>query len=434
MLVIAWLLLSWRAWRRSRPTPVPLAQAEAWLVAHASQTGLAQELAERSAEALRAAGQVAVVVPLNQVDAPCLARCTRALLVVSTYGEGDAPDGAARFAQQVMRPVMHGSLPQLRYALLALGDSSYARFCGFGRELDQWLAAQKAQRLFDRVEVDRADPAALRHWQRELAAICGAADPQVWQAPDYQTWRLTARQHLNPGSSAGPCYLVSLTCQTEVFWQAGDIAEVGPRTAPQTPLQNPREYSIASLPADGCLQLLVRQQRHADGTLGLGSGWLTQRCPIGGEVALRVRSNPGFHLPPGPMPLVLIGNGTGLAGLRAWLKARVAAGHGRNWLVYGERHPAYDALLEDELRAWKATGMLAQLDLVYSRQGQGYVQDRLRERADALRSWVDNGATIAICGSLHGMAQGVDDALSDILGVPLLLALRADGRLRRDVY
>ncbi|OZI71170.1 sulfite reductase subunit alpha [Bordetella genomosp. 12] len=434
LLMAAWALLSWRAWRRVRVTRQPPPDTGGWLVAHASQTGLAQQLAEQSAAALRAAGHATTVLPLNHVDAARLAACQRALFLVSTYGEGDAPDGAARFAQEVMRPASPGPLAHLRYALLALGDSSYTHFCGFGRGLDHWLAAQGAQRLFDRVDVDQADPAALRHWQRELVSACGAAEQAAWQPPDYQRWRLSARVHLNPGSSGGPCYLLSLVCDAQASWQAGDIAEVGPRAAVDAPLQHHREYSIASLPADGCLQLLVRQQRQADGSLGLGSGWLTERCPLGAEVALRVRSNHGFHLPPGPRPLILIGNGTGLAGLRAWLKARVAAGHRRNWLVFGERHSAHDALLQDELRDWQAQGMLPELDLVYSREGQGYVQDRLRARAATLRTWVDRGAIIAVCGSLQGMAQGVDDALTDILGAPVVLALRADGRLRRDVY
>lgn len=434
LLVAAWMLLSWRAWRRARAARRPQPVSGGWLVAHASQSGLAREIAEHSAAALRAAGHLADVLPLNQVDAALLASCRRALFVASTYGEGDAPDGAARFAQDVMRPAVEGQLAHLQYALLALGDSSYTRFCGFGRGLDHWLAAQGAHSLFDRVEVDRADPAALRHWQRELVAACGAAEQADWQAPDYQAWRLVRREHLNPGSAGGPCFLLSLVPERETTWEAGDIAEIGPRAAPDAPLQNHREYSIASLPADGCLQLLVRQQRHADGRLGLGSGWLTERCPVGAEVALRIRGNHGFHLPPGPRPLILIGNGTGLAGLRSWLKARIAAGHARNWLVFGERHAAHDALLGDELRAWQAQGLLPELDLVYSRQGQGYVQDRLRERAGLLRGWVGEGAVIAVCGSLQGMAQGVEEALTEILGAPAVLALRAEGRLRRDVY
>jgi sulfite reductase (NADPH) flavoprotein alpha-component len=62
------------------------------------------------------------------------------------------------------------------------------------------------------------------------------------------------------------------------------------------------------------------------------------------------------------------------------------------------------------------------------------VQHRLREQADAVRAWVDDGAAIYVCGSLQGMAGGVDAALQDILGDARLQAMQRDGRYRRDVY
>jgi len=197
-----------------------------------------------------------------------------------------------------------------------------------------------------------------------------------------------------------------------------------------------REYSIASLPADGQLDLLVRQMRGADGRLGLGSGWLTAHAETGEEIALRIRSNRSFHPPTDARPMILIGNGTGLAGLRAHLKARAAADHKRNWLLFGERQRAHDAFHEDELSAWQETGVLERLDLVFSRDQaeRRYVQDQLRDSAEAVRGWVAEGAAIYVCGSLEGMAAGVHAALIEILGASALEALTDAGRYRRDVY
>jgi sulfite reductase (NADPH) flavoprotein alpha-component len=56
------------------------------------------------------------------------------------------------------------------------------------------------------------------------------------------------------------------------------------------------------------------------------------------------------------------------------------------------------------------------------------------EQADALRDWVARGAAIYVCGSLEGMAAGVDDALAQVLGAGQLAALADAGRYRRDVY
>lgn len=67
------------------------------------------------------------------------------------------------------------------------------------------------------------------------------------------------------------------------------------------------------------------------------------------------------------MPMVLIGNGTGIAGLRALLREAELAGVHGHWLLFGERHAAHDRLFADELQVWQASGHLQQLEWVFSR-------------------------------------------------------------------
>lgn len=464
-----------------------VSSGEPMLVVYASQTGTAEQWAKQTASSLRAAGVSVRITELGQLDATTLADAGRALFVVSTTGEGDAPDSAARFVTQYMREPQ--PLAALRYGLLALGDRDYEDFCGFGRALQHWLEHSGAAPLFDAVEVDNGDPAALRHWQHHLGLLSGAAEMPDWQAPDYQRWQLVKRTLLNPGSLGGPCFHLALRpLDGELSWQAGDLVEIGPRHAPVEverwlsshgfdgeaiveragvraslrewlssshlpeegawqgldlttwvgqlqPLPH-REYSIASVPADGALHLLVRTMQRADGSPGIGSGWLTQHAALGGEIALRIRSNPGFHAPQDDRPMILIGNGTGLAGLRALLKQRIDAGRTRNWLLFGERESAHDFYHRDEILRWQQQGALARLDLAWSREGatRFYVQDRLRENAQALREWMNQGAAIYVCGSLAGMAPGVDAVLREVLGEAAVERLRDEGRYRRDVY
>jgi sulfite reductase (NADPH) flavoprotein alpha-component len=176
--------------------------------------------------------------------------------------------------------------------------------------------------------------------------------------------------------------------------------------------------------------------RAADGTLGLGSGWLTEHADVGAVIDVRVRRNESFHAPTDDRPVIFVGNGTGVAGLRALIKARMARGHMRNWLVFGERHAQADRLHVDELERWHDLGGIERLDLVWSRQSRGsrYVQDRLRAMADEVRRYIAEGASIYVCGSLAGMAPGVDAALRTILGEARVDELTATGRYRRDVY
>lgn len=419
--------------RASAAARAALANNPAWLVAYASQTGNAEELATQTAQSLQLAGIPVRLCALAELTAMDLQQAERALFLVSTYGEGDAPDNAAAFMGRLMTGEL--ALPQLHYAVLALGDRSYGQFCGFGRALDAWLATQGASRLFQRIEVDRSASAAIEQWFQHLSHLAGTSDAPDWSAPAFGDWRLTQRQLLNPGSAGGAIYHVELAPVSGSLpdWQSGDLVQVA---APADPSQ-PREYSIASIPRDGSVHLLVRQHAHPDGSLGLASGWLTAQASVGDVVQLRLRQHKRFRLEDNAQrPLILIGNGSGIAGLRGHLKSRVLAGQQRNWLIFGERNAAHDFHYREEIEQWHASGDLPRLDLAFSRDQaeRTYVQDRLRGNADEITLWLQQGAAIYICGSLAGMAGGVDQALQEMLGRPALDALAAEGRYRRDVY
>lgn len=431
-------LLPWLRARRARAAALAARAAAGdspWLVAYASQTGNAELLARQTSETLRVAGIANQLCEFDELDAATLQGTERILFLTSTYGEGDPPDAAARFAQRLMAR-SDLALGRLHYAVLALGDSAYTSFCGFGRALDAWLAARGAQALFPRVEVDRSAAPAIAAWRQQLSHLAGTSDAPDWDAPDFAEWRLAARRQLNPGSAGAPIYHLELEPspgQALPAWQSGDLVQVA---APADP-DRPREYSIASIPADGRVHLLVRLHRHGDGSHGLASGWLTQQAAEGAMVRLRLREHRRFRLEANAgRPLVLIGNGSGIAGLRGHLKARIAAGQARNWLLFGERDPAHDAFYREELEGWQRTGMLPRLDWAWSRgpDGREYVQDLLLRHAETLQAWVEEGAAIYVCGSLEGMAAGVDRALREILTEETMERMASSGHYRRDVY
>lgn len=402
-----------------------------WLVAYGSQTGTGEYLAGQTVATLRAAGLEASSASIDTLTPEVLTSGCRILFIASTYGEGDAPDSAARFASKLAA----GGPPlgELHYAVLALGDSTYANYCGFGRWLDDALRARGAQPLFERIEIDRG--AGVEAWQHQLSRLAGTADAPDWSAPSFQPWRIDSRKLLNPGSAGAPVYLLSFVPVDAPLpaWEAGDLVQVSP---PSDPGQ-PREYSIASVPGDGRLELLVRLHLHADGSRGAASGWLCEGAGSADTVAVRVRQHSRFRLGANAgRPLILIGNGTGIAGLRAHLRARIAAGDKRNWLLCGERNAASDNFFGAEIAGWQSGGLIEQVDFAFSRDGSGprYVQDALALRASEVRTWVDQGAAIYVCGSLQGMAAGVNAALADALGADRLEDLAADGRYQRDVY
>ena len=430
-LIAAWGGLCAAMLRKSAPA-APTGDAD-WLVVYASQTGNADYLAQQTASTLTTGGLSARAVCMSSLDADTLAGATRALFIASTYGEGDSPDTGARFSGVTMAGAP--DLSHLHYAVLALGDSSYTNYCGFGRALDAWLAARGATALFDRIDVDRGDPESIAGWQHQLSHLAGTSDAPDWEAPAYGEWRIVERTRLNPGSAGAPLYRIALQPRDGVLpdWEAGDLVQV---RAPGDPAQ-PREYSIASVRSEGRIDLLVRLQQRTDGTAGAASGWLCLDAGMDATIALRIRAHARFRLGENAArPVILIGNGTGLAGLRSLLKARIDAGAVENWLVFGERNVRHDFLLREELEAWVDRRALARLDLAFSRDGSGprYVQHVLAERADELREWIARGAAVYVCGSLQGMAGGVHEALGAVLGAEALDELTAQGRYRRDVY
>ncbi|HBK47639.1 MAG TPA: iron-uptake factor, partial [Xanthomonadaceae bacterium] len=483
--------------RQARASRLALAMADGgdagdghWLVSFASQSGFAEQLAWRTAGQLQAAGLPVQVHPLARLDGSLLAGTRRALFVISTFGDGEAPDAARAFERKVLG--QNHPLRDLGYAVLALGDRQYASFCGFPRRVDAWLGAQGARSLFPPVEVDGSDAAALQRWQAHLVELTGAPaeSPLLAGEAPFLPWTLDARLHLNRGSAGGAIWRVALTPPADVAWQAGDILQILPRHAPQhvhavlarlgldpgttvtvagtplalalavaervlpeppaepmppadvqawlssLPMLPQREYSIASIQVDGRVELVVRLAALPDGRTGLGSGWLTTHAEPGQPIQARVRRNPAFHRRAGGAPMILIGNGTGIAGLRSLLREAAGDAHRGHWLIYGERQRAHDHVFADEIEDWQRSGHLVRVDLAFSRDqaGRVYVQDLLRAALDGLRRWVDEGATIHVCGSMQGMAQAVDEVLCEALGVEQVDALRQQGRYRRDVY
>jgi len=118
-----------------------------------SQTGNAQGLAENAAKTLTERGFQVTVSAMSDFKPNQLKKLKNLLIVVSTHGEGDPPDNALSFHE-----FLHGrrapKLDDLRFSVLALGDTSYEFFCQTGKEFDQRLGELGGTRLHPRVDCD----------------------------------------------------------------------------------------------------------------------------------------------------------------------------------------------------------------------------------------------------------------------------------------
>ncbi|GBG03142.1 hypothetical protein AZSI13_24690 [Azospira sp. I13] len=94
------------------------------LVAYASQGGQAEALAGQTARALGAVGLPVRLLALNLLRPEDLAAAEQALFIVSTCGEGDAPDNGALFERRLMAEAAPPDFPHLHVALLSLGTAA----------------------------------------------------------------------------------------------------------------------------------------------------------------------------------------------------------------------------------------------------------------------------------------------------------------------
>ena len=215
----------------------------------------------------------------------------------------------------------------------------------------------------------------------------------------------------------------------------------------------PRLYSIASSPVLHPSQVHltvapVRYESNGRRRYGVCSTFLADRVTRRKTLIPVFVAESHFGLPEDlTKDIIMVGPGTGVAPFRAFTQERVATqATGRNWLFFGDQHEATDYLYAEEWKNLLTAGKLARVDLAFSRDQarKVYVQDRMREAAAELWSWIKGGAHFYVCGDARRMAKDVDLALHQIIseqgGLDVAQAaeyvklMKKEKRYQRDVY
>lgn len=215
----------------------------------------------------------------------------------------------------------------------------------------------------------------------------------------------------------------------------------------------PRLYSIASSSQEVGEEVhltvgVVRYTYNDRVRTGGASGFLGERLPEDGKVKVFIETNPHFRLPSASdKDIIMIGAGTGIAPFRAFMQQRaIEPSSGRNWLFFGNPTFTEDFLYQQEWQSYAKQGILHRYHFAWSRDQERkiYVQDKIREQAQELWLWLQQGAYIYVCGDASKMAKDVEKALLEVISQQgqmsmdeaedYLADLRQEKRYQRDVY
>lgn len=406
------------------------------IIAHASQTGSAQAFAETMKAALDARSMASALIPLGALSQNHLATARRLVIIASTTGIGEAPDGARKIEKQLRSLGL--TLPDLDVFILALGDRSYEHFCGFGLRLADWAKSTGART--ELVTVDNRSPEDLARWD-SLMAHHGLPALLDQPAGAIDEWTIETREIVAMGdgepikaSRAGPLYRVRLKPKSGNMPQfsVGDLFEWHGSDGAV------RDFSIASLPTDRTLDLYVRRVELRGGGAGRASSVFASDTAVT-EVKGRIRPFEVFYECEGQGPLLAIAAGSGWGGIRAHV-ARAIDRKRPVWLIYGERGPDVDQRIFGEMRKWHEAGEISRLDIALSRPAKAegdktplHVQDHVAKAAAEIMGFLGSDGGVAICGAA-GMGSAVTQEIEATLGADWIESARLSGRWRCATY
>lgn len=235
-----------------RPQPSPTPKSIELAILFGTESGNAEQLAAQSARHLKKAGLKTRLLDMAEAKPQDLTAISHLLLIVSTWGEGNPPARAVEFYKSFMQDESI-RLPQTRFAVCGLGDTSYEHFCQMGKDFDARLEQLGAKRLHPRLDCDVDFEKPFENWLQALTNVllAEAVGPvsesslQVNEAPSAAAHfayskanpfpaTLSTRINLNgTGSDKETLHLEFSLEGSGLNYEPGDSLGVKPRNCPK---------------------------------------------------------------------------------------------------------------------------------------------------------------------------------------------------------
>lgn len=502
-------------------------------ILYGSRTGNSFSAAQVASKYANHLGIKTQLLDMRTMDLTLTGKIKYLLIAVSTHGEGDPPAVAQKF-YNYLHHTFTSSLQELKFSVLALGDSSYKDYCKTGKDFDKRLKNLNAQCISPLMECDVDFENNAKLWiETSINKFADLLSPSKKEqtkpfsfnfhsnSTDDNSLQVTVKEkhllshenshdqtyhfslshensHLEykPGDSIGiPCYnsrlfvdrllkkldydgtypirekeqirllkqvltedyelslltpvvvnkyaaLVQNTKlnqivqnQTELnsYCQNHDTLDLVTDFSGKLSIEEflsvlrklkPRLYSVASssLKYPNEVHLTLKSMNYSLNNrehIGVTSSFLSHRIEKNETLSIYIEDNESFRLPENTnQPIIMVGNGTGIASFRAFLQEREQLGaKGDNWLLFGEKNAKFNFLYKDEITEFVNKGVLTRLDTAFSRDQKEkiYVQDKIKEYGRDIYKWlIDRNATIYLCGSKRTMAKGVRKAMQDV--------------------
>jgi sulfite reductase (NADPH) flavoprotein alpha-component len=133
------------------PAAAPVAAGKL-TVLYGTESGNSEQLADRAVKEAKKRGFKAVMKNMSDIAPADLAKTENLLVIVSTWGDGEAPETAVAFHKAFMEQDV--KLDGVKFSVCALGDTSYEKFCEIGKQFDARLEKLGATRVAPRADCD----------------------------------------------------------------------------------------------------------------------------------------------------------------------------------------------------------------------------------------------------------------------------------------
>lgn len=220
-------------------TEVPTTTAKRISLVYGTETGNAKKLAAQLAAVAKKKGVNAKLTGLDQYRLADLAKEEYLFVVISTQGEGEPPLPAKKFYEYIHANQLQ--LPDLKYSVLALGDTSYPLYCKTGEDVDQQLNRFGAKRVvpLQKCDVDYEEDA--MQWFEKVLALLekqttpSASTPVAKKKTEKKFYNgiIQANVNLNDRGSNKQTYHIEIGTDEEIEYEPGDTIGIVPRNRPE---------------------------------------------------------------------------------------------------------------------------------------------------------------------------------------------------------